>query len=309
MSFVGHPFELDSADIKTEFWRGVEDETEYWKAVAPWTIPSDRESETYRWLRQLPMLEKWTNLAGIPEALTGKESYTRINEDFGLNFTVTDKDVRRDKTKMYLTTARSVGQGVNQRKNYEIATLLEGADADELLFDAQYLYDDAHPGATAAGAATTFDNLRTGAYSTANLKANISAMKKFRLPNGALCDPAGPSHIIIPTDLEWEVREDLESRMRPDNANMADNVVQGALDIIVLPHLSSATAYYLVNLRRAYKPFFWQEEQALRFFEQQPGGTNPTQEWMTRRDYSFSVDHSGNFGVSYWWLTLKSTGA
>ena len=298
---IGKPLELDEGALLDAFWSGYTEEMDHTATIAPQTIPSNKEKETYRWLDLLSMFADWTNLGSIPVASLTKEEYELANKKLGRNWLVDTYELRRDGQGMINRRAAAIGAGLPAKKNEMLQDKMTGADADELLWDAQYFFDTAHPGRTAAGAATTFSNDLGYSLTRANLQTTISTMKQYRLQNGQLANVT-PTHLVVPSDLEWTAREILFSTQTPEDANTATNPLFRGLQLAVFPNLADTNEWYVLDNSKGISPFYWQEEKQLEVVP-------PSQDrdsYVKARTIEYSADASGAFGVSLWFLACKN---
>ena len=300
---IGTPFKLDSADLKKNFWSGYTDTPAFWKNVAPQVIPSSNGTETYRWLDTLSSFEDWTFKGEIPDAELNKHEDTWANKDLGRNMLIFDKELRRDQTGMIRLRAQGLGAGYPAKQNSMLATLMEGAAADKTKFDAQYFFDDDHPGLDApGGASTTFDNSFALDLTTDNLETVVYTMQQYRLLNGELANVT-PDTLVVPSQLQFTAKKIVNSLRVMEDANNAENQL-GFLNVVVYPSLTDTNKWYVLDNSKPIKPFFWQEELPLRVLSQEISKTND--EYIRGRRYRLSADASGCFGHSLWFLAAMS---
>ena len=300
---IGKPFQLDEGALLDAFWSGYTEQVDYASAIAPTVIPSNKEEETHRWLDLLSMFADWTNLGSIPVASLSKYEYKLKNLDLGRNWLVAKKELERDGQGMINRRATAIGAGLPAKKNEMLAAKMTGADADELLWDNQYFYDTAHPGKTAAGAATTFSNDLGYALTRANLQTTITTMKRYRLQNGQLANVT-PTDLVVPPELEYTAREILNSTMTPEDANTATNPMFGGLKLQVFPNLADTTEWYVNDNSKGITPFYWQNEKDLEVVPP----SQDTDSYRKSRTLEYSADARGNYGVSLWFLSCKNDG-
>lgn len=128
------------------------------------------------------------------------------------------------------------------------------------IYDGKALCAADHPLLDSVG---TNDNLMSGALTEANLRL---ALLKFR----ALTNEAGnlivmrAKKLIIPPALEYTARVILKSTLLPGSPNNDINVMNGALDVIVMDYLGAAStgdsatdAYWFLQSDQHELNFFW----------------------------------------------------
>ena len=88
-------------------------------------------------------------------------------------------------------------------------------------------------------------NLGSGALASAALEAAITVVHKMQNSAGKRIG-LSPRYLLIPPDLVWTARTLLESVMLPGSADNDKNVLQGLLDIIVVPQWTDANNWYVM---------------------------------------------------------------
>lgn len=126
------------------------------------------------------------------------------------------------------------------------------------IYDAEPLFSALHP---LLDSALTGDNLATGALTSANIQLAIMKARSTKDEAGALI-VMKPNRLIIPPALEYTARVILESTAIPGSANNDINVVQGALDLVIMDYLGTAnggsdTAWFLQDTSNHELNFFW----------------------------------------------------
>ena len=142
------------------------------------------------------------------------------------------------------------------------------------------------------GDSGTQSNRGSTALGAGALQAGITAMKKFKNDKGK---PAHirPNMLCVPTDLEWEAKELLNSSYYPEEGavttKMATNVLKGSLNLLVNDYLSDANNWYLFDTNRVVKPTILQMRQNPRFTSLTQG----TESSFMRKKLYFGVDWRG----------------
>lgn len=135
-----------------------------------------------------------------------------------------------------------------------------GGAGASAIYDGEALCSDDHPLVDSAGVVS---NLATGPLSEANLKL---ALLKFRVQLGEAgnLQVIRPTKLIIAPALEYTARVILQSTLLPGGPNNDINVVKGALRIIVMDYLGSAStgaagtdAFWFIQSDRHEMNFFW----------------------------------------------------
>lgn len=301
---VGHPFELNDQELMRNFWTGFESEPAVWQTVAP-QIPGvafgKETTKTFRWLELLSSFEDWTNLGSIPSSVMDKREYTLERKKYGRNLTIEEEEAEDDGGGMIYARAQGLGSGWPARQNYDVSYLIENAHQDRLLWDLQYFFDGAHPGATAAGVATTFPNKFQLELTRPNVQAILSTMATYRFLNGELVG-CRPNLLLHPPALKFAAKEICLSPKYPDSANQGDNPMFRELLPVEMPNLTDINRFYIVDTTHPIKPFFWCPKQELRVILP----NRQSDEYVKGRRLTYSADASGRFGVSLWWWAAMS---
>jgi hypothetical protein len=203
---------------------------------------------------------------------------------------------------------RAAGRGLAK---FAARTLLEG---NANTFDGQPLFGTAHA------------NLGTGAGSVFggnNLKVAITALSTQTVLNQFMTMDA--TMLVVPPALQWDARQLLNSAVVAITGTPAanaviergtENVLRGALDIVVEPFLTSATAYYVLanpNEAPVIDVAFLNGKQTPDLLVERPvmtnvaGGDDPYEFEFDVMRYKVRFDYGG--AVSRWWGGYKFDGA
>ena len=151
-----------------------------------------------------------------------------------------------------------------------LANTLAGVDGVSLL-------NDSHPYGEAGA---TWDNLTTDALSHASFRAGIAAMRNFKRYDGRPYN-INPTHLFVGPDLESTALEvtGADRAFNVTNAGAFDgganvvaasvqaNVMAGRVTPIVVPWITDAQEWLLMDLSKSSKPFY---AQVGTIFEQMP---------------------------------------
>lgn len=119
--------------------------------------------------------------------------------------------------------------------------------------DGKPLFDDAH---ILKKSASTGDNKATTSLTADNFAAAMTMIKTQKDENN-LEILVNPTILLVPPALESAARIITQSQLKPGTANNDINIYQGALNVIVNPFLSSATAWFLIDKELAELWFYW----------------------------------------------------
>lgn len=105
----------------------------------------------------------------------------------------------------------------------------------------------------------TQSNKTTGPLNQSNLESAVTAMRKRRDAKNEIIG-FQPDTLLVPTDLEFTARVILESSQVTGSNNNDINPVQGSLNLIVWPYLTSSTAWFVLDSKMHELNFFMRED-------------------------------------------------
>jgi phage major head subunit gpT-like protein len=296
---IAKPLGLDVEGVKANFFSAYEAEGAQYQTITGAPIASTQEVETYSWIAELTAFDYWDKTGTIPDAVANINTYTLANRPYGLNWTVSDHEVRHDKTGQINLRARQMGAGAAHWYNDQLATTIEGATSGNL-FDGVPFFSASHPttdGSTASNSLTTGYDLAQAA-----LEEVIYTMRGFTGRSGKRLG-VRPSHLVVPPELEFTAKRILLTNQEVAGGVRTDSdVLKGRIELIVLDALTDSNAWYVMDLTKPIRPFFFQENLALRVMD---NSGNLTDSWMKNRTYKFSADGECAFGKSLWFLCVK----
>ena len=296
---IAKPLGLDVEGVKANFFSAYQEEGAQWQAITGAPIASTQETETYSFLDEISAFDYWDKSGAIPEAQANLGTYTLKNRPFGLNWTVSEHEVRLDKTNQIMMRARQMGSGAAHWYNDQLATLIE-AGTSGTAFDGVAFFSNA------SGIVRPYDNYGTGALGQIALETAVAEMRSFVGRSGKRLG-VRPTHLVVPPELEFTAKRILLTNQEgPTLTRSEADVFAGRLQLIVLDSLTAAAPWYLMDLSKPIRPFFMQELLPLRVMDNQG---NLTDSYMQSRTYKFSADGECAFGYSLPFLCYKSTGA
>jgi phage major head subunit gpT-like protein len=261
-------------------------------------IESNLPQEDYAWISALPTMRQFVD-----------ERIVNQLKEYG--FTI--KNLKWEAT---VGIQREVLE--DEQHNVVKARLMQLAEAaqahyDQILFvlingngvayDGTAFYHANHGNLVSGGAS---------ALSATSLAAAITAMKKQKLDNGEPLE-VNPTHLLVPPDLEYTARTILNSAFYPSDIGagkpgaFAQNVLQGSLELVVSPRLTTATEWHVFDCSHYVRPFIVQQRIPI------------TLEWLDdehesdatfmRDEYLWGVRSRDNVGFGLYQYAYKSVGA
>lgn len=142
---------------------------------------------------------------------------------------------------------------------------------------------------------STYSNLGSASQlSMSSLQAGITNYRKLVNEANVHVEMA-PDLLVIPPDLEWKAKELMLSPYNPENANNAVNTLKGeGLSYLVVPYLTSTTAYFLVSKRDHDLRFVWRKN--MKTMERDDFATGNLLKKITGRFETFFIHWRGTYG-------------
>jgi len=257
-------------------------------------VPSSSRQEEYHWLGRVPKMREWVGERLIQNL--SEYTYTLKNLDWEATVAVDRNDVEDDSVGIYTPMVRALADAAATHPDELIFDLLANAFANPC-FDGRSFFDASHPVGTG-----TQSNKATAALSSASYAAARSAMMSLTDENGKPLNVV-PDLMIVPPQLESAALSILRADL---SANGVSNVYKGSADLVVAPYLSShPTAWYLMDTKKAVKPFIYQRRKPPVFVAKD---TPDDKGVFMRKEFVFGVDSRDNAGYGLWQLAYGSDG-
>lgn len=228
------------------------------------TRPSSGRSNVYGWMAQQIKLREWIG-PRVAIALS-EHDFTVPNRKFEATIEVSREDIEDDILDVY--ASQLVPDLGEASKKFPDQLLRDILQSNPVGFDGVTLFNDAHPQFDVA--ASTYDNNFGLALTADNFNTVWSAMASYRGEDG---EPLAlmPDTLIVPPQLRRTATEIVGATATvrvvtnvagTENVAAAslDNVMQGWVDILVVPELSNAaTTWYLAVTKKSIRPFVFQD--------------------------------------------------
>jgi phage major head subunit gpT-like protein len=298
------------------FYKALEDEMAgSWATKLGVVIPSNQETETYRWLGQTPQLREWLNHRHLKAP--PKYSHTITNATYEASFPVDSEDFRFDKSGQIQLRISELAKRASQHWEKIVTDLIT---ADGLCYDGQNFFDTDH---SAGGDNTsTYKNELTasevGALNVSDtndptpneMKNVIIGLVQHLLTfkdnysepyNGGARNFA----LMVPVNM-WGAALTAVRADRLDSAGGNTNAMKTqdfSVEVIPNPRLSTDTVGYFFRTDSAMKPFILQDAVAptMQFL-----GEGSDHHFM-KNQYVFGVKAVRAAGYGEWAHALKFT--
>lgn len=304
---------LDSRDIVADFYPRLEAEMEnIWAAKISLTVPSDTETENYKWLGQVPALREW--VGGRHEVPLNKYSMTLSNVEYEATLPIDVADLRRDKTGQLRVRVGDLARRTATHWNSLESTLISNGTAGNsgLCYDGQYFFDTDHDesGSNQSNDLTSSEvpasDVTTTAAPTATEAANIIVQTIGHIRT--LTDDAGEPinqdakrfMIMCTKGAIWAA---FQNAVFQDNlgSNTVTNPVRGiqrdgySFEVVLNSRITAADAIYMFAMD-GNLPFVMQEEVPV---STQLIGEGSEEEFKNKR-HLFGVSATRAAGYAWW---------
>ena len=292
------------AGMKTNFMTAYDTAVKEHLRLAT-VIKSGKSSETYPWLGGVPKMHEWKD-ERIPQGLL-EHNFAIANRDWESSLAI-DKNAIEDEQygqidirvkDLAVEAARFfdelaftlIAQGTSTSGT--AGSIYNGVTIS--CYDSKAFFSTNH----SEGQSGTQSNRGSTALSASALQAGITAMKKFKNDQGK---PANikPNLLVVPTDLEWEAKELLNSTYYPEEgavtSKLATNVLKGSLELITSSYLTDTNNWYLFDTTKGIKPLILQLRQNPRFTSL----TQNTESSFMKKKLYYGVDWRGEILWGDW---------
>lgn len=219
---------------------------------------SSSRSNIYGIMHQQVKLEEWV----APRTVTDLEekSFELVNKKYQAAVEVRREHIEDDILGMY-TGSRfpQLGEAAAKLPDQLLRDTLQSASgAGPTAFDGTALFSNSRD-----YGGGTIDNLDTGALTADNINTFWSTGASWKDADG---EPLGVmfTHLVVPPQLRRAALEVVDATTRvvgsTNTTTNIDNVMQGWLDVVVMPELANDPGvYYLMDLSGSMKPLIFQE--------------------------------------------------
>lgn len=319
---MGTLADLSDPGIIGSFYKDLEDEFQNsWASRIGWyNMGSGQETETYKWLGDVPKFREWIGgrAAGKPKT----ETYSITNKLWEQTLEFNIDDLRRDKTGQIRVRIAELAQAGAAFWEDLLVSLI---NSDGLCYDGQNFFDTDHPVAESTTGSTTAKNEITASevaslnVSTATaptpdeaakiVQGLVGHMMTFKGDQGHLLNSRARNFTILTaTADQWGAFSTAVSQ--PALTAGASNPLLGLksrgynFEVELIPTLTSATdVVYMFRTDSRIKPFILQEDKAPTVTVI---GAGSEEEFKNRR-HLFGTERIGNAGYGLWQHALKAT--
>jgi len=283
------------AGMRTEFFKLYKaTETNYEKVTT--VVPSSKRTEEYSWLGSSPSMREWIDERRASSL--NEKYFSATNLKYEVTLEVAREDIEDDLTGQYLIRAKQLGE---EAKRYVDQLTFEtiAAGNSTACYDEQNFFSTTHSEADSGNQA----NLTTNTLGSANLQTAITNMSKLKDDQGKPHNVV-PDTLIVPPDLKYTAMNLLNSVFYPGEgsttSNTSNNVLKGALNLVVSPYLTDADAWYIADTKRVVKPVIFQKRTDVELSSNTD--PNSSDSVFDRDRYKYGVRQRGKVVLGDWHL-------
>jgi phage major head subunit gpT-like protein len=286
-------------NLKTTFHKAFDAAPSLWEKIAM-KVTSTGSQNDYAWLSNFPRMRKWVGDKVI-KALEGFH-YSIVNDDFEATVSVRRNDIEDDTLGIYGPQAQMAGFSAKQLPD-EIVFDLVNQGFSALCYDGQYFFDTDHPvaGASVSNKGAKALSAATLAAAQGSYGAARTALRKMRDDEGRPLNIT-PNVLLVPPALGDTARLLMTTERLEDGK---PNPYRGTAEVVESAHLTSDTAWFLLDTTKPVRPFLYQERKAPVFVQQTDMSADDV---FTRGEYKFGAEARAPGGYAYWQKANGRTG-
>lgn len=260
------------------------------------TVPSTKDKESYAGMGTVPKISEWTDERKVL-GLGDKFTYEIVNKKYEGTLAVSRETLEDEQYGQIKLKIQDLATETRRAYDEYIFGMLT-AGTSLKCFDGGYFFSTTHDN----GSGNQSNALST-AFSKTALQTAITTMRRYKDDKSRPLAIVPDTLIVNPT-LEWSARELLNagsfiatglSSTSAAAITPNYNAVQGALNLVVSPYLTSDTEWYVACTTKSIKPIILQSRVAPEFDALDNPATN---ENAFMRDY-FYYGVRVRFGLGY----------
>ncbi|EFX2000409.1 TPA: Mu-like prophage major head subunit gpT family protein [Shigella sonnei] len=286
-------------NLKATFQKAFTQTPSDWEKVAM-VVPSTGKENDYSWLSRFPKMREWVG-EKVVKALEGF-NYTIRNKDWEATVEVDRNDIEDDQLIGYAMQAQAAGQSAGELPADIVFSLLNDGFKN-LCYDGQPFFDTDHlsGGKSVSNKGTKALSAISLAAAKASYGAARTGMRKLKDDEGASLK-IRPNLLVVPPSLEDEANYLMTADRFPDNT---PNPYKGTAEVLVVPELTSDTAWFLLDTTKPVKPLVYQPRKKPEFVEQTDYSNDNV---FMRKKFRFGAEARANGGYGFWQMAYGSTG-
>jgi len=277
-------------------------------------VPTDKNSEIYKWLGMSPALREWIGARQAKGLNTFQ--YEIINKLFESTLEFNVDDLRRDRTGQIDVRISDLVVRYNQHWNKLLTALIE-AGSNTICYDGQYFFDSDH----SEGASGTQKNVLTASdYGELNVgiannptayelvKAFLKIIQHFKTFKDDVGEPLNEDvqqfMFMVPVNMDAATRIALTAPTIDTGTSTINNPLNDKnLSYVSNPRLTNDAVVYSFVTDSVVKPFILQEETGSFKIDSVAEGSELE---FKERKHWYGIQVSRNAGFGFWQKAIKS---
>lgn len=288
--------------LRSEFFNRFDRTTVYFQDLST-RVPSNSDSETYKWLGTVPQMREW----GTGRLARGlrTESYSVENLKYEATVEVDRDEIADDQTGQIRLRVGELAQRAATHKDYLLGQLLlNGESAGFLGYDGVPFFSAAH----ASGGSGNQDNLLSFEVTTpaspsvdefkGAMRQAVARMLAFKDDQGEPM-PVGATNLvcIVPPGLYFTALEAINATV----IGGTSNILEGVARVVSFPWLTNGAKWYLLKTDGVVRPFIFQDREPIEF----GALTETSEEGFKREKYLFGVRARYRMTYGYWQFAVR----
>lgn len=255
-------------------------------------VTSMSETELYEWLGDLPVVKEWIDERIIEQLKAA--SWEIRNKEWESTISVKRKDIEFDKLGIIKPRIQQLATSGENHYIDLIVKILEAGETSKC-YDGKYFFATDHPGKTAQANLFNY-TLAANSYALAR-----STMRNYKTESGKTMR-VNPNLLVVPPALETTAKVILTAEK---DAAGATNIHRGTAELLVLPELTSSTAWYLMDVTKEIKAFILQKVRDFLFTALDKIDSETV---FFKKEFYYGIDGVHNVGYGFWQLCFKGKG-
>ncbi|MGE4501980.1 MAG: Mu-like prophage major head subunit gpT family protein [Thiomicrospira sp.] len=286
-------------NLNALFNKAFADASSVWQDVAM-KVTSTTSENTYVWLSKFPKMRKWVGEKHVKQLAAHK--YSIVNDDFEATVEVDRNDIEDDQLGNYAPQAQMAGMSAKALPD-ELVTELVDKGFTQICYDGQYFFDTDHDvnGTSVSNKGTAALSIATLAAAQASYGAARTALRSMKDDEGRSLS-INPNVLAVPPALE-DVANALMTVDRLEDGK--PNIYKGTAKVVVMPGLSSSTAWFLLDTTKPVKPFILQVRKEPVFVAMTDINSESV---FMHKQYKFGAEARMAAGYGFWQMAYGSTG-
>lgn len=286
-------------NLKLSFNKAFTNTVTVWPKIAM-KVQSTGSENNYKWLSKFPKMRKWVGAKHI-KSLEAFE-YTIKNDDFEVTIEVDRNDIEDSQIGGLAIEASGAGESAKNLPEEIIEELVNLSFASKC-YDGQFFFDTDHEvaGASVSNRGTVKLSAASKAAAEASFGVARTTMRGFKDDEGRPLR-VNPNVLLVPSTLE-DVANTLMTAEKFDDGSI--NIYKGTAEVVVMPGLTSDTAWFLLDTSKTVLPYILQERKAPELVSQTSMENDSV---FNSRKFLFGAEARMSGGYAFWQLAYGSDG-